>query len=79
MMERPKKGFSVPVEKWIREGKLRDWAEDMLSSNTLKAEGILNIPVVVDLWKNFIDKGVEGRKIWYLLMFEEWMKENRAS
>lgn len=79
MMERPKKGFSVPVEKWIREGKLRDWAEDMLSSHTLKAEGILNIPVVEDLWKNFIDKGVEGRKIWYLLMFEEWMKENRAS
>ena len=79
MMERPKKGFSVPVEKWIREGKLREWAEDMLSSRTLKAEGILNIPAVEDLWKNFTEKGAEGRRIWYLLMFEEWMKENRAS
>lgn len=30
MMTRPKKGFSVPVKKWLKEPELRSWAEDLL-------------------------------------------------
>ncbi|MBP3277782.1 MAG: asparagine synthase (glutamine-hydrolyzing), partial [Butyrivibrio sp.] len=29
MMERPKKGFSIPISKWLLESELRDWAEGL--------------------------------------------------
>jgi asparagine synthase (glutamine-hydrolysing) len=35
MFERPKTGFSIPLDDWLR-GPLRAWAGDMLSSNRLR-------------------------------------------
>ncbi len=73
MMERPKKGFSIPVEKWLREPGLREWAESLIDRNVLERQGILNADVVWRIWKDFIDKGEWRIQIWYILMFQEWM------
>ena len=43
MMEWPKKGFSIPVEKWLRESELRQWAEALIDRKRLKEQGYLNI------------------------------------
>ena len=75
MMERPKKGFSIPIEKWLRQEELRNWAEALIDKKTLKEQGILNPDVVWKIWLDFIEKGVWCNQIWYILMFQEWMAQ----
>ena len=75
MMDRPKTGFSVPVSKWLRGSELREWAEDMLSEERIKREGILNPSVVSQTWNRFLKTGEGETKVWYLLMFEEWLSK----
>lgn len=57
MMERPKKGFSIPIEKWLRQPGLREWAESLIDRKTLAHQGILNADVVWKIWEDFIDRG----------------------
>lgn len=73
MMERPKKGFSIPIEKWLLEPQLREWAESLIDRNVLKQQGILNPDVVWKIWSDFTDKGEWRIQIWYILMFQEWL------
>lgn len=73
MMDRPKTGFAIPIDKWLRETKLRDWAEMLLDPKTIASQGILNPQMVKKIWDDFIERGVWRVQIWYLLMFQEWM------
>lgn len=73
MMERPKTGFAIPIDKWLRQPKLRAWAEALLDKKTIEQQGILNADVVSRIWTEYIEKGVWRVQIWYLLMFQEWM------
>lgn len=78
MMERPKKGFSIPIEKWLRQKELRGWAESLIDRKTLEQQGILNPDVVWKIWKDFIDNGEWRIQIWYILMFQEWMHSRQG-
>ena len=73
MMERPKKGFSIPIQKWLKEKELREWAENLIDRKTLIKQGILNPDVVWKMWTDFIEKDEWRIQIWYVLMFQEWM------
>ena len=73
MMERKKTGFAVPVSLWLREGKMREWAESILSDGRSLAKDYLNLNVVDSLWKELIEKGTYLPNIWYILMFEQWL------
>lgn len=73
LIDRPKKGFAIPIEEWLRTGKLREWAEDLLNPSQIKAQGIVDAKTVELYWKNFIRTGKWNRHLWYLLMFEQWM------
>ena len=79
MMERPKKGFSIPVEKWLRQPDLREWAESLIEKQELDRQGILNGDVVQKIWRDFIDKGEWRIQIWYILMFQEWLKSEATA
>ena len=73
MMERPNKGFSIPIRKWLKEKELREWAENLIDRKTLCQQGILNPDVVWKMWTDFIEKDEWRIQIWYVLIFQEWM------
>lgn len=75
MMERPKKGFSIPINKWLLSPRLRGWAEGLIDRDVLKRQGILNPDIVWKIWNDFTDKGQWRIQIWYILMFQEWMRQ----
>ncbi len=75
LMERPKKGFSIPIKSWILESELRQWAEELLNPAEIKRQGILNEEVVSYIWNDYVNNGVWRVQIWYLLMFQAFMKE----
>lgn len=76
LMERPKKGFSIPLQKWLKEPELREWAESLIDRAALERQGILNADVVHRLWRDYIGKDIWRVQIWYILMFQEWMRCN---
>lgn len=74
LMERPKKGFSIPLEKWLKEPELREWAESLIDRNTLGRQGLLDADVVWRIWEDYIERDIWRVQIWYILMFQEWMQ-----
>ncbi len=78
LIERPKMGFSVPLESWLR-GPLRDWAEDLLNPRTLGG-GFLDVAAVRKLWIEHVDGGRNwAYALWTILMFEAWRRRWAAS
>lgn len=78
MMERPKKGFSIPITKWLREPGLREWAESLLNRELIRKQGILNADVVWRVWTDYIENGNWRIQIWYILMFQSWLVTEHA-
>jgi asparagine synthase (glutamine-hydrolysing) len=75
MMERPKKGFSIPIDKWLLEPELRSWAEALLNKQKISEQGILDPDVVEKIWRDYTDRGVYRIQIWYILMFQLWYED----
>lgn len=73
MMERPKKGFAIPIMKWLKEPELRAWAESLIDRKTLEQQGILNPDVVWRIWKDYVENDNWRIQIWYILMFQSWL------
>jgi asparagine synthase (glutamine-hydrolysing) len=72
MMNRPKMGFAVPVEKWLMTD-LRDLVETYLSEKAVREEGIFNPRATEALKTQFYAGRREyGVKLWHLLMFRMW-------
>ena len=73
LIERPKMGFSVPIDEWLR-GPLKEWAEDLLSVGRLEREGYLDVKLVHKLWQEHLS-GKRDRQLilWAILMFEMWL------
>lgn len=74
LMERPKKGFSIPLHQWLRQPGLREWAESLLDPALLGKQGFFNKAAVGKLWDDYITKNIWKPQIWYVLMFQEWMR-----
>ena len=73
LFERPKSGFGVPIEEWLR-GPLRDWAEAHVHGSAVS--GFLDPSVVRTAW----DQHLSGRRnlaypLWDVLMFSAWSEQ----
>ena len=77
IMERPKTGFSIPINNWLVQGKLKEWAEDLITGIKVNNHGIFNYDEIYRIWKIFSENGAGAETIWRLLVFEEWMQKGR--
>jgi asparagine synthase (glutamine-hydrolysing) len=79
LIERPKMGFGVPIDSWLRGG-LRDWAENLLDARRLAEDGLFHPEPIRAAWQAHL----EGHRnlqyqLWSVLMFQAWNEEQRAA
>lgn len=73
LIERPKRGFSIPLSDWLK-GDLRRWAESLIKSNATAPESLLDRAGVLSTWNNFMTGRAEHTltTVWSLLMYLSW-------
>ena len=76
LIERPKMGFGVPLEEWLR-GPLRDWGESLLDAKRLRDEGFFNVSLLRQKWhEHLTGKYNWHHQLWNVLMFQAWLEAN---
>jgi asparagine synthase (glutamine-hydrolysing) len=72
LIDRPKQGFSVPLDSWLRD-KLKDWSYAMLEPSALKTDGLLNADLIEKRWQQH-QSGEHNWQhwLWNVLMFQAW-------
>jgi asparagine synthase (glutamine-hydrolysing) len=77
LVERPKSGFGIPLESWLR-GSLREWAEELLGEQDLREEEFFDPRPIRQMWADFLcGNGAWHPQLWDVLMFQAWREEYR--
>ncbi len=82
LLDRPKVGFGVPLDKWLR-GPLKEELTDMIDTTFLKNQGIFDAEYVSGLISEYLRTGDAGpatganysKITWSFFVFEQWYKE----
>ena len=82
MLERPKVGFSVPLDKWLR-GPLKEQLLDYCNKEFLVRQDIFKAEEVQQFIKKYLETGDRGsgtganysRMVWAYFVFQKWYKQ----
>ena len=79
LFERPKSGFVLPFDRWIRRG-LKEAMDQTLRDPQLIAPVGLEPAAVERLWRAFLDgaPGIYWSRIWSTYVFVRWCHRNRV-
>jgi asparagine synthase (glutamine-hydrolysing) len=79
LFERPKSGFVLPFDRWIRRG-LKDAMDQTLRDPQAIAPAGLNAVAVERLWRAFLDgaPGMYWSRVWSVYVFIRWCHRNRV-
>lgn len=76
LIERPKMGFGVPIEHWLRSD-LKDWAAALLDEKKISEQGLLDYSKIKEKWEEHLS----GKRnwqylLWDVLMFQDWYENS---
>jgi asparagine synthase (glutamine-hydrolysing) len=78
LVDRPKQGFAPPMGLWLR-GPLRDWAEALLTPDSLRELPMLDAGGVRTVWKAHLAGRMDaGIALWSVLMLADWRRRFAA-
>ena len=85
LLERPKSGFSVPMDKWLR-GPLKEKLTDYASADFLRRQGLFDPEAAQKLVQDWLLQGDGGsytgsnysRILWAFFILEQWYEEYLA-
>ncbi len=76
LLDRPKKGFSVPFSRWMK-GELKPLLMETLNESNLKKDGILDVSYVINIRNQFLAGKEEYKyKLWSILLYQLWYQKN---
>jgi asparagine synthase (glutamine-hydrolysing) len=79
LFERPKSGFVLPFDRWIRRGLRKAMDETMRDPEAVRGAGL--VPDAVGrLWRTFLDgaPGMYWSRVWSLYALIRWSQRNRV-
>lgn len=72
LVDRPKKGFGVPISTWFR-GPLKEWVYSLLDEDRIKQQGIFHPAPILDALDAHMSKKRNYQyPLWTMLMFQAW-------
>ena len=72
LYERPKSGFGLPIEKWLRND-LRTWSEGFFNLKRLQNYPQLDDKKIMIKWKSFLDGNDLYREMWSIISLMIWL------
>ncbi len=79
LIERPKMGFSPPLDRWLAND-MAPLVEDFLSEKRTKDVGIFKVSAVSEVRRAFAGRAKDNtQKLWNLVIFEQWRQRWKFS
>jgi asparagine synthase (glutamine-hydrolysing) len=76
LIEQQKRGFSVPIEQWMR-GPLKQDIKQMIFHTPIYGAGLINVDFLHQLVRDFFNgKSVNAWGIWQMYAWQKWAGEN---